>query len=54
MKRKTKEDKLRVVYKQTEGLSEEEAQRKLNKVFDILLDETNRRTKAQKTNSQLK
>ena len=38
MKRKTKENKLRVVYKQTEGLSEEEAQQNLNEIFDILLD----------------
>lgn len=43
MKRKTKENKLRVIYKQTEGLSEEEAQQKLNEVFDILFDETDRR-----------
>lgn len=54
MRRKTKENELRVTYKQTEGLSEEEAQRTLNKVFDILFDETDKRIKAQKINSQLK
>ena len=44
-KRKTKENKLRMIYKQTEGLSEEEAQRKLNEVFDILLDEITKKKK---------
>ena len=54
MKIKTKRNKLKVTLKQTEGLSEEEAQQKLYEVFDILLDETGRKTKAQKINSQLK
>lgn len=54
MKRKTKGKKIRVILKRAEGLSEEEAQRKLNEVFDILLGETDRKMKAQKINSQLK
>jgi hypothetical protein len=48
IKRKAKENKLRVAYKQTGGLSEEEAQRKLNEVFDILLDEIDRRKEKKK------
>lgn len=48
MKRKTKGKKLKVILKRAESLSEEEAQRKLNEVFDILLDETDRTIKAQK------
>lgn len=54
MKIKIKGNKLKVTLKRAEGLSEEEAQRRLNAVFDILLDETDGRMKAQKINGQLK
>ena len=54
MKIKTKGNKLKVALKRAEGLSEEEAQRRLNAVFDILLEETSRRMEAPKINSQPK
>ena len=40
MKRKIKENKIKITYKQAENISEEEAQRRLFKAFDILLSET--------------
>lgn len=43
MKRKLKEKKIEVVYKYMEGLSEEEAQRRVNGAFDILFNEVERR-----------
>ena len=45
MKRKIKVNELKVVYKQTEGLSEEEVQRKLDKAFGILFSEVDKEQK---------
>ena len=39
MKRKTKEKKLKIIWKQAKGVSEEESQRIWDMVFDILLGE---------------
>lgn len=41
--KKIKKPALKLVYKQAEGISEEEMQRRLNAVFDILLDEVAKR-----------
>ena len=35
-----KQKKLKIVFKQAEGVSEEEAQQRLNRAFDILFNET--------------
>lgn len=40
MKRKTKENEMKVTFKFAEDMSEEKAQRRLNAVFDILFDKT--------------
>jgi hypothetical protein len=43
MKRKTKEKKLKVIYKQADNISEEETLRRLDKAFDVLFNEVLRR-----------
>ncbi|MEK7227705.1 MAG: hypothetical protein AAB641_02325 [Patescibacteria group bacterium] len=42
---KKKKPNLRVAYKVAEGVSKEEAERRVNRAFDILFDEISRKLK---------
>ncbi|MBI2033932.1 MAG: hypothetical protein HYT13_02440 [Candidatus Liptonbacteria bacterium] len=44
-KRKTKPKELKVIFKQAEGVSKEEIQRRLNAVFNILFNEVAKKKK---------
>jgi len=44
-KRKTKPKELKLIFKQAEGVSEEEMQQRLNAIFDILLNGVAKREK---------